>query len=620
MTGSSANEIVHQLLAAAGRDESTDGDLLARFALGRDGDALAALVERHAPMVWGVCARTLRNPHDAQDAFQATFLVLVQKAATVKPREMVANWLYGVARQTAVRLRSANARRGWRELQANAMPEPVLPESPDVDLLSLLDQELARLPERHRALIVLCDLEGLTRKEAARQLGCPEGTVASGLVRARELLAKRLNRYGLVVSGGTLAALSQPVASADVPPAVVTAVINLATRHAAGNAAGVMSGPVAALTNQVVKAMLLKKLMTTLAAGLALGVAVVTGGSLVMDQTEPPSNATVGQDAKPPEEKPAGPTAKPENEYTAWGKEVGGLQAGIRMPGGTTVKAGASAEVQVVVKNVGERAIEVVYVEGQAGVTSHWSRETGRYGIAYTMTRSGDAPRATAVQLKPGQEFVRVSMRVRNGPPAKGEPLGEVLGVLELPAGAHKVGMACVGGGLMKDKTGLDLLSTGDLEVRADPPRPKVDKPPHAVEKPDMKGRMESRLPWKLDREPTEETIRIATKTFVSDLNTHPQYRLREFFDPRYLKKHGLADKEIAFEVVGNYHGLHNYAVADDDRTILCTLERAVDGNVVRELFLFRWVYHDGCLYVSPEKAPDPKTGIFTPWILRTKP
>ena len=212
--------IVQQLRNAtcgptAGR---TDGELLTHFLSQRDEDALAALVERHATMVWGVCCRLLRNSDDAEDAFQATFLVLVQKAATVVPREMVGNWLHGVAQQTAVRLRATAAKRGKREVQMNEMPEPAVADARDEELLLLLDQELSRLPERFRALIVLCDLEGQTRKEAARQLGCPEGTVASGLARARELLAKRLTRRGVAVSGGSLAAtLSHSVASADVP-------------------------------------------------------------------------------------------------------------------------------------------------------------------------------------------------------------------------------------------------------------------------------------------------------------------------------------------------------------------------------------------------------------------
>src|SRR4051812_46318314 len=119
MPGSPLNVVVQHLCAAAEPDGggSTDGELLTRFLSNRDDDALAALVARHAPMVWGVCRRLLRSPHDAEDAFQATFLVLVRKAAAVVPRELVGNWLYGVAQQTALRLRASVAKRGVREAQ-----------------------------------------------------------------------------------------------------------------------------------------------------------------------------------------------------------------------------------------------------------------------------------------------------------------------------------------------------------------------------------------------------------------------------------------------------------------------------------------------------------------------
>src|SRR5439155_6649987 len=145
-----------------------DGELLSHCLSGRDGDALAALVRRHAPMVWGVCCRLLHNHHDAEDAFQATFLVLVRKAADV-PREAVANWLHGVARQTAVRLRATAAKRRRRETQVVNMPEPTVPTAHDADVQAVVDEELSRLPDRYRGVVVLCDLEGLTRKEAARQ-------------------------------------------------------------------------------------------------------------------------------------------------------------------------------------------------------------------------------------------------------------------------------------------------------------------------------------------------------------------------------------------------------------------------------------------------------------------
>src|SRR6516165_5752723 len=150
----------------------TDGDLLERFVAARDEAAFAALVRRHGQMVWGVCRRVLAGHQDAEDAFQATFLVLVRKAASVVPREMVGNWLYGVAHQTALNARANEARRRTRERQVTQMPEP-----PNRDqelwqyLEPVLDQELSRLPKRYRTAIALCDLGGKTHKEVAQQLG-----------------------------------------------------------------------------------------------------------------------------------------------------------------------------------------------------------------------------------------------------------------------------------------------------------------------------------------------------------------------------------------------------------------------------------------------------------------
>src|SRR5580704_17015293 len=152
----------------------TDGQLLECFVSRRETAALEALVRRHGPIVWGVCRRILRNHHDAEDAFQATFLVLVRKAASVTPREMVGNWLYGVAHQTALKARATGAKRRARERQVVDMPETAAKEQDSAyDLQTVLDQELSHLPDKYRVAIVLCDLEGTTRKEAARQLDLP---------------------------------------------------------------------------------------------------------------------------------------------------------------------------------------------------------------------------------------------------------------------------------------------------------------------------------------------------------------------------------------------------------------------------------------------------------------
>ncbi|HEY7315185.1 MAG TPA: sigma-70 family RNA polymerase sigma factor [Gemmataceae bacterium] len=291
MANSKANKVIQQVRKAMLlRDGAgmTDGQLLDCFLTQRDDAAFAALVKRHAPMVWGVCRRVLHHHHDAEDAFQATFLVLVRKAATVEPKEMVGNWLYGVAYQTALKARSVSTRRREREKQMVEMAEPAVEER-EVwnDLQPLLDQELSCLPDKYRVPIVLCDLEGKTRKEAARQLGWPEGTVAGRLAAGRKMLARRLARRGGALSGGVLAAvLSHNAAWAGVPPAVVSSTIQAATMLAAGQAAaaGLISVKVAALTAGVVKTMLLNPLKTATAVLLAVGI-LGAGGVVYRPQT-----------------------------------------------------------------------------------------------------------------------------------------------------------------------------------------------------------------------------------------------------------------------------------------------------------------------------------------------
>src|SRR5206468_3709365 len=185
-----------------------DAELLARFASRREESAFTALLERHGPMVLGVCRRLLGHEHDAEDAFQATFLLLVRNAGRVRKGGSVAAWLHGAARRIAGKLRRAAARRRERERRAAAGGEarPDL-EVASRELLAVLDEELAALPERCRAALILCYLEGLTLEGAARRLGCPRGTVASRLAHGRKLLRDRLARRGLDLSAGALATL-----------------------------------------------------------------------------------------------------------------------------------------------------------------------------------------------------------------------------------------------------------------------------------------------------------------------------------------------------------------------------------------------------------------------------
>ncbi len=268
--------------------DSTDRQLLASFIDQKDEAAFAALVRRHGPMVFGVCRRVVRNHHDAEDAFQATFLVLARKASSVKPRERLANWLHGVALRTAMKAKAMTAKRRGREKQVTKMPEPELTQQDQwPDLQPLLDQELNGLPENYRIPMLLCDLEGKTIKEATRQLGWPQGTLAGRLARGRAMLAKRLANRGVVLSAAALAAaVSQQVASAALPTSLMSSTIKAGTLIATGQAtvAGVVPAKVAALVEGVMTSMMLTKLkivtaVAFLAATIGIGIAASRGDS-----------------------------------------------------------------------------------------------------------------------------------------------------------------------------------------------------------------------------------------------------------------------------------------------------------------------------------------------------
>jgi RNA polymerase sigma factor (sigma-70 family) len=298
-----------------------DSTLLGMFVDQSDAVAFEALLLRHGPMVHGVCKRILGNPHDAQDAAQATFLVLINKAKSVRRRAMIGNWLYGVARQTAIRMRSQNAKRWRREKQVAAMPEPQAKTSETTDDWETLDQELSRLPETYRIAIILCDLEGKTRKQAARQLAWPEGTLSTRLTRGRNMLAKRLAKRGLVLSVEALAlALGQNLASASLSPGVVSATVKAASILAAGKvvAAGLISAKVVALTKGTVLSMFLTKVKTKTAVVLVAG--ILGAGGLAMTQVLLPAPVAAQQAA--PKKIPADEPKKPNSQLAAEGAKV----------------------------------------------------------------------------------------------------------------------------------------------------------------------------------------------------------------------------------------------------------------------------------------------------------
>src|SRR5262245_51413161 len=258
-------------LSAVADDALSDAQLLERFIVRREQDAFEALLRRHGSLVFGVCRRILHDESDAEDAFQATFLVLARKAATLQRRELLGNWLYGVAYRTALRARSLSARRLAREKEMARLE--AVPEEPANDLLDLLDQEVNRLPDKYRTPIVLCELQGKSYKEAACLLGWPEGTLAGRLSRARTLLARRLGRGGANLSGGLLTTVLGRSAEAAVPAQLGETTARAAGAGGRGVVAGLVSARVATLVESTMKTFLLDRLRVVLALMLMLALA-----------------------------------------------------------------------------------------------------------------------------------------------------------------------------------------------------------------------------------------------------------------------------------------------------------------------------------------------------------
>ncbi len=747
-------------------DGMTDGELLARFVRSQDQDALAALVQRHASMVWGVCCRLIRNHHEAEDAFQATFLVLVLKAAGV-PRQSIANWLYGVARQTAVRLRATAAKRGRRESQVVNMPEPTMPEVRDADLQRVVDEELSRLPDHYRAVIVLCDLESMTRKEAARQLGMPEGSVASRLARARALLAKRLTHRGFVFFGGSVApVLSAGSASATVPPDLVAATIQAAGRIAASKAAtGVVSAQVAALTQGMVKAMFATKIKKVMAVamvvglvlgGIGVGAGLLSSPAAVAQQPgAKPEDGNKGNDA-------ADGTVRVLDDQIA---RLRKLQKQAELEAAQAKETSAAIERAIgelraqrdrflkmaneekpaqpkLAKTDRERMVGNWFItnddslrKGEMWVFTEdsilmYAKNGGANGQLYshrldsdkdpkqmdiTVTRVNgpvigvnkglyvlegdelrlcvaavgkDRPVAFPEKPKPGEVLVlqraasaAAPPKVKEAKPAQTDQ-ERMVGdwVITNADSKFKTDMTWtitpdrihrhsnIAGFQMqwyhrldasKDPKQIDIagqlrgapvykgvyilegdelrLCLGDVgkdrpaafpekpkpgeitilqrkKPDAEQPKAKEERPPHFVEKPDMKPQF-GWLPQKIEGNVTPENIYVPSKAFIADICLPGKTRIRDLIDPRYLEKHGLTDRDIAYEIL-DHQGLNSYQVADDLRTILFQVNSKGGG---KELIIVKWVVYEGRLYISPEKGPDPKTGIFKPWILRMK-
>jgi RNA polymerase sigma factor (sigma-70 family) len=275
-------------------DNLSDAQLLESFLSRRDDSAFELIMRRHGPMVLAVCRRVLRSPQDVEDVFQATFLVLIRKAGSLRSQASLGNWLYGVAHRTAMKARTMNAKRRARESAAGNLKRPTT--EVDEELLKHLDAAIEALPDKFRAPVVLCELEGKTRKEAARLLGLTEDSVAWRLRQGRNLLAKKLARYvGVVAVSALSTALSE---GAVVPRLLLTTTLATARQFAMGGTvqAGVVSAHVVLLTEGVIKAMLLSKLKLVGVAMLVLSLgAGATGIGLRAGAAETPTKIALNE-------------------------------------------------------------------------------------------------------------------------------------------------------------------------------------------------------------------------------------------------------------------------------------------------------------------------------------
>jgi len=311
----------------------TDAQLLGRFVADRDETAFEALVRRHGPMVLGVCRRLAGHAHDAEDAFQVTFLVLARKAGSIGMRELLGNWLYGVACRTARKARVAGTRRRTRE---GALEDyPVHPGEQDADRQewrTALDEEVARLPEKYRVPVVLCEFEGRARREVACELNVPEGTLSSRLAAARKLLARRLTRRGLVLPAAFLGMAWGPgLAGAAVPASLVESTTHSAALVAVGKAIGsALPAGVDALMQGVTTAMWFAKVKLGIAVLVTLGLLGAGAWSLRQARAGDGPDKPKPSAAKPGPDKPsADKAANADKPKKPQGESVHGTIAAV---------------------------------------------------------------------------------------------------------------------------------------------------------------------------------------------------------------------------------------------------------------------------------------------------
>jgi RNA polymerase sigma factor (sigma-70 family) len=349
---------IRQLTSAGAAGDEPDRELLRRYLGRRDEQAFAALVQRHGALVLGVCRSVLRHEQDAEDAFQATFLVLARRAGSIRKGDSVGSWLYGVAYRTALKARRAMARRSKHQRSVEVRtPEQPVSEAALRELQTILHEEVARLPERYRAPFVLCCLEGKSRADAATELGWKEGTVFCRVARAREELRRRLARRGLALTAALgAAALMYPPAEAALPRALAATATRVALAFEAGET-GAVPAEAATLARAVLQSMAVRRATTVLGLVLALGL-ITFGMGFVVYAALPATPPAADEPPRPAPQPAAAGEPLPRGAVRRFGSDrfrhPGHVRASALSPDGTRIATVSPELLQIADTATGE--------------------------------------------------------------------------------------------------------------------------------------------------------------------------------------------------------------------------------------------------------------------------